>query len=112
MIGQLLDLETLARLAKAAPKVVEEYWVVAKKFVEALTNHSTPDREHDGMDGRRYWLVLLAMLAETLPVEDKTDRRTGQLCRQLGLIMWRRRDGYWVAWNREQLDILRSYFKL
>ena len=112
MAEQLLDYETLAKLERAAPKVVEDYWLVAKKLVETLTAHSTPDRVQVGMDNRPFWLIMLAVLAKALPVADKTDRMVGKLCRQLGMVMWRKRDGYWVAWNVEQLDILREYFKL
>jgi hypothetical protein len=107
----LIDLETEFALRRAAPRIAVNSPFEAKSIVEALIAHSLPERMHIGLDEEPYYLVLLADIQDDLP-ESLTPKRAGSLCRVLGLVLRRQKEGFAVAWSQTQLEILSGYFKI
>lgn len=108
----LIDLDTFVSLRKAAPKVSEMPWDAAKAVAQALCEFSGYEESHEDLDGRKYWEGSLKEIHEAGALGEKFPLMTvGKVCRLIGLVMFRRGDGYHAAWSEEQLAILRRYFE-
>jgi hypothetical protein len=106
--NELLDLDTFMALRKAAPKVTGVSYGHALEVVKVLKQVSELFAASEDGDGHAYWQNKLRLIAEHSGIELKV---AGRACREFGLTLWRKFDGYHVAWSREQLDILVQYFK-
>jgi hypothetical protein len=110
MIHPLIDLEMEYSLRRLAPRIGEYSPNDARQLLITLEQHSAAENQFTGLDDRPYYLAFLADLMPDLPA-DLTPKRAGALCRMLCLTMQRRGPGFVVAWNNEQLEILKNYFK-
>lgn len=108
--SRLLDTEAFAQVVGAAPDLAEPPVTEARMILQALQKLSLELTPQVGMDGKPYWMNLLAELPG-LP-ESLSPHRRGRLCREMGLVMYRRNNGYCVAWNGEQLALLLKFFQV
>ena len=106
--NELLDLDTFMALRKAAPKVTGVSYGHALEVVKVLKQVAELFPASEDGDGHSYWQTQLKFIAEHSKLELKV---AGRACREFGLTVWRKTDGYHAAWSREQLDILVKYFK-
>lgn len=113
VFNDLIDLETLVKLRKAAPKVAQMPLEVAKDAVIALVEFSK-NPAHEDLAGNSYWEASLKELLElsTLGGEGAIPAALGKTYRLMGLLAWRKSDGYHVAWSDAQLRILVEYLNL
>ena len=106
MYSQILDRETYQQVISLAPKtLLGEYEMVAREIIEALTNPDTGD-SYESTQGT-VWHVALTTLSRTLP-SHPTPNMLGYVLGNLGLLKERRRDGYHVYWNKEQVKLLQD----
>ena len=110
MYSKLLDAETYVAVVKSAPDVTHPLASDARLVLTALQAMTLELPTQVGMDGKPYWSCLLGEL-RGLP-EGLSAKRTGLVCRELGLVMWRRNTGYMVAWSGEQLKTLLAFFQM
>lgn len=105
----LLDLDTLMAVKKAAPRVTGVSFGQAQECVKALRQLSDATGLLNDGEGHTYWNATLKAVVELNGLDVKL---VGRACREMGLTLWRKSDGYHVAWSRQQLDILNKFFKL
>lgn len=110
MYSRLLDTENFAKVVAVAPDLAHPPAEEARLILQALRKLSLELAPHMGMDGKPYWTCLLMDLPG-LP-EEMRKKRTGMLCREMGLNTYRRNIGYEVAWNGEQLALLLKFFQI
>lgn len=114
--NELIDLETLVEIKKVAPQVTETppeearliLAVLETCFNEMAEQHIGIAERHIGMDDRPYFEAWLSDIQEYLP-KALTPKRTGLLCRAMGLTLYRQNKGMRIAWTQPQIVILRSY---
>lgn len=103
MYSQLLDQKTYAAVVNAAPSVApSDNAEIAQAILTVLWQESNKDQREGG-----YWAISLKDLAE-MTGKSYTSARMGRVCQEMGLVKSRRRDGYHVYWNLNQLRILGS----
>ena len=105
----LVDHETMAKLEALSPKVASTTPTELRLVLNALAEKSVTQNERYGMDDKPYWIVKLEELGNILP-NGLQGKQLGTICRRMALYLKRQNDGYWVAWNKAQLDILQAYF--
>jgi hypothetical protein len=109
--AELLDVDTWAKLRKAAPKVTVIPFDMAQAAVKALRQYMNVTQAHTDLDGQKYWEGSLRdVLDESSLVATPT--ALGATFRSFGLTLWRETNGYHVAWSSAQFKILKDYFKL
>lgn len=103
--GQLIDPQTLADMWRCRPQPVDVQPVEASDIVKALVALS--DEAHRQM-GANWEYFFQAAMAEVLQASGSraTPKRLGTALRAMGLMLWRRNQGYFVAWNAAQVRIL------
>lgn len=109
-MNEILDLDTLMAVKKASPKVTGVSYGHTKAVFETILKITREPRP--GMDdgnGQTYWESTVKEICVKSGVEIKL---IGRACREMGLTMWRRGEGYHVAWSSQQLSILISFFKI
>jgi hypothetical protein len=110
--GDLVSLETLVELKKAAPQVTQVPWEAARMVVQGLGDLSPKTTAHQDFNGLKYWNATLKDIHAAGRLPEETGMNVvGKACRSMGLMLWREADGYHVAWSQAQLDILKKYFK-
>jgi hypothetical protein len=108
--SELLDLDTWAAVMKSAPKVTGVSYGHALEVVKSLNVLSVIGKSGmKDVDGRVYWEATLKEVASDCGMDLKL---VGRACREMGLTLWRKSDGYHVAWSSQQLKILVEYFKI
>jgi hypothetical protein len=107
--NELLDLDTFIALRKVAPKVTGVSYGHALEVVKVLKQVSESSAASNDGEGHTYWQTQLKYVAENSLLDLKV---AGRACREFGLTLWRKTDGYHVAWSREQIKILAKYFKV
>lgn len=106
--NDLIDLETLIAVKRAAPQVTETPPYEARLILSALEAHmAAADEPRIGMDDKPYFEAWLADIQYQLPAA-LTPKRTGLICRAMGLTLYRRNQGMRIAWTPKQLEILRK----
>ena len=119
MEPELIDLETLIEMRKAAPKVTRVPFDYAQLAVNALERTSAIYEPYRDREGKAYWDKSLKNLVSVAGITNKnsTDKAIanyskmfGTAYRMMGLIEWRKTDGYRVAWSEAQLKILKKHF--
>ena len=105
---ELLDFDTYVAVRKAAPKVTGVSFGNAMRVVNYFIEISKTHLADEDGDGQIYWQESLKEIARGAGIDLKL---AGRACREFGLTMWRKTDGYHVAWSDEQLGILRKYFQ-
>lgn len=110
-LNDLLDLDTFVEVRKAAPEVTFVSFDIARQMLEGIGKMSAETHPFTDHNDRKYWQASIKDLhriggfPETLSL-----RKTGSICKSLGLISWRKNDGYHIAWSEQQLSILKGYF--
>lgn len=111
--SELIDFDTLVAVRKQAPQVTAIPFDAARLVVRALDEFSRNNNAHQDADGRKYWQAALKEVHEAGQLrEDFAMRSVGTSCREIGLTVWRKMDGFYVAWGEKQLEILKKYFKV
>lgn len=112
MYDDLIDLETLMALRKAAPQVTAVPFDTARALVQGLYALSQAQAAHTDADGRQYWSATLKEIHTGAHLNENTSMAlVGKACRGMGLVLWRENDGYHAAYSEAQLRILRDRFK-
>jgi FAD/FMN-containing dehydrogenase len=108
--SELLDLDTWTAVKKSAPKVTGVSWGHACEVVKSMQMVAGDESSAYDGNGQVYWQTTLKHLA--LEIEGLDLKGIGRACRELGLTLWRKSDGYHVAWSLQQMAVLIKYFKL
>jgi hypothetical protein len=111
MDTQLVGYEVLARLEKCAPRVGGSNVEVAEYILDILKDNSRSENEQTDMDINPFWALDLSEIWAQMP-PTISSKQIGLTCRSMGLYLWRKNSGYFVAWNKEQLNILLEYFHM
>lgn len=107
----LIDLETQMALRDAAPKVMQVPWDAAQQVVDALHEVAEVATSHRDPNGKVYWETTLKEIAKVGKLPENVNLiMVGRACRQMGLITWRKGDGWHVIFSLKQLRILGDYF--
>ena len=108
MIGKnLLDIETLVKIKKAAQEVTPVPFGMAAGIVKEMENVSSEKAAFEDQTGMSYWTSTLKALATATNLQPK---EVGTICREIGLELWREGDGCHVAWSEPQIEILKKHF--
>lgn len=112
MKDQLIDIDTLYQLKKAAPEVTVVPFDLACWVVRSLDVLSKTLPAHVDQHGVTYWKTTIKDVTEKVTqVSGITPSQVGRSLRRFGLEEWREMDGYHVAWSQTQLEILKKFFK-
>ena len=110
----MLPVELLAEVAAASPKAAPVVGVDAREMVRVLAQHTETVKALTGQDAEPYWLASLKELVKEYSAltgaQDVTPARVGRLLGGMGLQNHRTGNGYWVLWNKRQLDLLKKHF--
>ena len=98
MYSRLLSQEDLGRMIAAAPSPREEVIDLGMKVYRALCKKMHSGDEQVATMSYREIIEALG--------EDVSPKEVGAILREMGLGSRSGRDGYYVIWNIEQLDIL------
>lgn len=113
MFRELIDLDTLVQVKKAAPQVSVVPFDLACWVVRGIAEISKLKKGHIDVNGAVYWEISLQELHSACHFTfDVPFRRVGRACREMGLDLFRKMDGYHVAWSVSQLEILKKFFKV
>ena len=110
--SQLLDLDTLVAVKKAAPTVTNVPFDMACFVVRAMSEFSKATKANIDQNSQLYWQARVKDLREfaNLDVEISLNG-FGRALKAMGLESWRKMDGFHVAWSLAQLEILQKHFK-
>lgn len=107
MYSKVLDNEVLGRVVMAAPEVNEWSQGVILDVLRTLVKVSAgtigASAEERVIKGRECWCMAVSALAGIVNI---SAHQAGRALGELGLVKVRRNSGYYVYWNREQLDLL------
>lgn len=107
MYSKVLDNAMLSRVVMAAPEVNEWSQGVIMDVLKGLVGVSAGklgvSAEERVIKGRECWCMSVSALASVVNV---SAHQAGRALGELGLVKLRRKKGYFVFWNREQLDLL------
>lgn len=107
--NELIELEVLVKIKKAAPQVTETPPREARIILAVLDGEAKNFASLQiGMDDKPYFEAWLSDVQAYLPAA-LTPKRAGLLCRAMGLTLYRQNKGMRIAWTQDQIDILRGY---
>ena len=109
MDTRLVGWDVLARLEACAPRVGSSSPEVARMILKLLSFEAESREEEKDMDHNLFWSIDLSDVSDQLP-PTISPKIVGSVCRSMGLFLWRKNSGYFLAWNKEQLNILLKYF--
>ena len=103
-MNELLDLETLVEVKKAAPQVT---------VVRGMAKFSGEIKASVDRQGQTYWTATMKSLHAFCEFDFEVSLNlVGRTLKALGLESWRKMDGFHIAWSQAQLDILQAHFKV
>lgn len=109
---ELLDLDTLVKVKKAAPKVTVVPFDVAAAIAAGMYEFSKQEKCRFDVDSHVYWTTTVKTLSEYCHFGvDVTLGQIGRALKAMGIESWRKTDGFHIAWSQGQLDILMQHFK-
>ncbi len=109
MYSKVLDHKTYAAVVAAGFDPEEPLDRLARKVVSFLAQETATALNAQAVDGGQGALEMpLRKIADLLGAK-ASPKRMGLAIRSLGLMTARKQDGYYVRWNKGQLEILRSY---
>lgn len=112
MRQELLDLDTFVQVKKAAPYVTVVPFDMACWIVRGMDCFSRENRASVDQFGQLYWQTTVKTLAEHCKFDAEiTLGLVGRTLKAMGLVSWRKMDGFHIAWSLSQMDILKKYFK-
>ncbi len=112
MVADLLDLDTLVQVKKAAPQVTVVPFDLACWVVRGMDAFTKENKGSIDQYGKVYWESKVSLLHPYCHFDCEVSfQKLGRACKGMGLESWRKMDGFHVAWSLEQLDILKKYFK-
>jgi hypothetical protein len=111
MDTRLVGYEVLARLEKCAPRVGSAGPEVAREILKILLLNTLAEKCKSDLDGKPFWSIDLTDICIQMP-PTVSPKIVGSVCRSMGLYLWRRNSGYFLAWNKSQLEILLDYFQI
>ncbi len=112
-MNELLDLETLVKVKRAAPQVTVVPFDLACWVVRGMAKFSEENKGTVDPQGQVYWTTTVKSLHEYCRFDFEVSLNTlGRTLKALGLESWRKMDGFHIAWSWAQFEILRSHFKI
>lgn len=110
--SELLDLDTLVKVKKAAPTVTVVPFDIACLVVRTMTEYAKTVKANIDQNSQLYWQVRVKDLHEFGKFDEEISLNSvGRALKAMGLESWRKMDGFHVAWSMAQLDILHKHFK-
>jgi hypothetical protein len=110
--SDLMDLETLVLVKRAAPQVTVVPFDVACWVVRGMAEFSAANKASVDQNGQMYWQSTVKALHAAIHVgEEVSLGRVGRALKAMGIDSWRKMDGFHIAWSSAQLEILKKYFK-
>jgi hypothetical protein len=111
-MNELMDLDTLFQVRKAAPQLTVVPFDLACWVVRAMEQIGRARAARLDRNRQRYWeSTVKEITAGITQAEGVTFSDVGRALRDLGLTTWRQADGSHVAWSQNQLDILKKHFR-
>lgn len=109
MYSKLFDNETMSRVIAAAPVVATPSALTASQVLvvlqkETMETTNAKMRANLGAD-RSYFFMPVQAIANALG-DGVTPKAVGSIIHQMGLQVYRRTEGYYVAWNEKQIEII------
>ena len=112
-MNELLDLETLVKVRKAAPQVTVVPFDLACWVVRGMAGFSDKNKASVDPQGQIYWTTTVKSLHQFCEFDFEVSLNTvGRTLKSMGLESWRKMDGFHIAWSRVQLEILQAHFKV
>ena len=112
-MNELLDLETLVKVRKAAPQVTKVPFDLACWAVRGMLKFSQENQATVDPQGQTYWTTTVKSLHGYCQFDFEVILGTlGRTLKALGLESWRKTDGFHIAWSQAQLEILQGHFKV
>jgi hypothetical protein len=112
-VSDLLDLETLVKVRKAAPQVTVVPFDLACWVVRGMARFSNENKANVDPQGQIYWTTTVKSLHTYCQFEFEVALGTvGRALKAMGLESWRKMDGFHIAWSQAQLEILQGHFKV
>lgn len=108
MYSKILDNETMSRVIAAAPVVVGPSAVTAGQVLSVLQKETHKPRlaRTRVIPGNcMYYFMRIKEIAEEIG-GGVSEAMIGRILGQMGLEKFRRGEGYYVAWNEKQLEII------
>lgn len=109
--SQLLDLDTLVAVKKAAPTVTNVPFDVACHVVRAMAEYTKTTSPHIDQNSQIYWQASVKEVTALVAKGAYTFPQVGRALKSMGIESWRKMDGFYVAWSLTQLEILQKHFK-
>ena len=110
--SQLIDLDMLVQVKKAAPSVTNVPFDIACHVVRAMGEFSKATKANIDKNSQLYWQTRVKDLREFSNLEIEISLTSfGRALKAMGLESWRKMDGFHVAWSLAQLEILQKHFK-
>ena len=104
MYSKILDQKTFLAVLNAAPDVPGEYDRLAWEIVRKLETNMVFG------DTRQFQTMKISEICDGFPEGEVTPNLVGRILGELGLTKIRRRDGYFVFYTPDQLEILTDAF--
>ena len=112
-MNELLDLDTLVKVRKAAPQVTVVPFDLACWVVRGMARFSKENRASVDPQGQIYWTTTVKSLHGFCQIDVEATLGTlGRTLKAMGLESWRKTDGFHIAWSQAQLEILQGHFKV
>jgi hypothetical protein len=113
-IFNLLDLETMYAIKKAAPQITSVAFDLAGWVVCGLDALSKVEKLSMDLNKTGYWQATVKDIHKACRFDEAMNvslNLVGRALKEMGLESWRKGDGFHVAWSENQLAILKNYFK-
>lgn len=112
MTQDLLSLDVLVEMKKAAPKVTAVPFDLARVVVSELQVFADSEKPSTDENEVSYWQVRVRDL-HTFCMFNENEislNLLGRTLKAMGLETWHKMNGSHVAWSQAQLDILKRHF--
>lgn len=112
MITELMDLDTLVSVRKAAAQVTVVPFDLACWVVRGMVAISQAKKASLDQHGAMYWTASIKELHEASHFDVEISlAQVGRTLKAMGIDGWRKTDGFHTAWSSAQLEILKKHFK-
>lgn len=109
MYSRVLDQQTFAAVIAAAPQVIDSSELIARRIVVVMAKELAVLQKAHAVEGQETYLEMSVKTLVGLIDGALTPKLVGAVARDMGLRTTRKLDGYYVQWNKRQVEILREY---
>ena len=109
---ELLDLEVMVQIRKAAPRVTAVPFDVAQLAVNGMNEYSRSEMPSTDENEVVFWETTVGKLHTFCKFDERVISLNllGRTLKAMGLESWRKTDGFHIAWSTGQLHILNRHF--